>query len=380
MIARFVKRSLSITIIPLCMIVFLFFGCKENNSADLTPLAILGLGNSQSATVKQKLSEYGLLHVVGDGTLEVGGNSIAYDLNTPLFSDYALKYRTVTLPEGESGSYDPSLIFSLPVGTILTKTFSLPEDFRLPNDNIRIVETRVLIHTETGWRGLPYVWNEAGTDADYRPGGKVEAISFIDANGATQNANYLLPSENQCRMCHETIDSGGSKKIVPIGLKARHLNKTSTLSSGANQLDVLKLRNFLTGVPASATAPRAPNAFDVATGTLEERARAYLDINCAHCHNPNAQSGITSQLFLNVENANTVHLGYCKIPGSAGQGNGGFTYDIVPGDADHSILKFRLETANAAAMMPALGRSLVHTEGVQLIKDWIDSLTPVVCN
>jgi hypothetical protein len=113
-------------------------------------------------------------------------------------------------------------------------------------------------------------------------------------------------------------------------------------------------------------------------GTLEERARTYLDVNCAHCHRPDGTAGATSQLFLQYFTADRFHLGECKRPGSAGNDVGG-TFDIVPGDHATSILWFRLHTTESGKMMPVIGRGLRHDQGVDLVAAWIDSLPPRDC-
>jgi hypothetical protein len=46
----------------------------------------------------------------------------------------------------------------------------------------------------------------------------------------------------------------------------------------------------------------------------------------------------------------------------------------VPGAPDESILIYRVESTDPGSMMPELGRSLVHAEGVALLKDWIAGL------
>ena len=48
---------------------------------------------------------------------------------------------------------------------------------------------------------------------------------------------------------------------------------------------------------------------------------------------------------------------------------------INAGNADNSELVYRISSVQDSEMMPIIGRSLVHAEGVQLIKDWINSLT-----
>lgn len=88
---------------------------------------------------------------------------VPYDLNTPLFSDYASKYRFVWMPAGTSATYNPTEAFEFPVGTILSKTFAYP-DAAYPGKR-RLVETRLLVHGTEGWATLPYVWNQAQTEA-----------------------------------------------------------------------------------------------------------------------------------------------------------------------------------------------------------------------
>jgi hypothetical protein len=107
--------------------------------------------------------------------------------------------------------------------------------------------------------------------------------------------------------------------------------------------------------------------------TLEHRARSYLDINCGHCHNAQGAAD-TSGLLLDYEDHPASALGLCKPPIAAGRGSGGHLYSIVPGEAEHSILSFRLATNDPGMMMPELGRSLVHQEGLEIINQWIDSM------
>ena len=88
--------------------------------------------------------------------LRLNPGVIPYDLNTPLFSDYAGKTRTVWMPAGQSARYDPVKTFQFPAGTILSKTFSFDG---------KHIETRLLVRTEAAWVPLPYVWNDAQNQA-----------------------------------------------------------------------------------------------------------------------------------------------------------------------------------------------------------------------
>jgi uncharacterized repeat protein (TIGR03806 family) len=303
-----------------------------------------------------------------------------YEMNSPLFTDYAIKERAIFVPEGVSAQYDSNQVFDFPVGTVILKSFLFPEDFREPEENLRLIETRLLVRYEDGWEPYPYVWNEEGTEAELKVQGEVMNISFIDAMGDEVSIGYVVPQRNQCIECHELKDADGENFLTPIGTKARHMNRDYLYSDGsANQLQHLADAGALQGLPPLGEVDLAHDfenvdltALDTMDWeTLDEAARDYLDINCAHCHNPDGVSGITSQMFLNHDNEDMFRLGVCKKPGSAGTGNGGLTYDIVPGKPEESILYFRMETEDLGAMMPLLGRTLAHTEGNAIIEAWI---------
>jgi uncharacterized repeat protein (TIGR03806 family) len=202
-------------------------------------------------------------------------------------------------------------------------------------------------------------------------------LSFVDPQGSPRSLEYLVPSRNQCLQCHHLVDDGGAQQLVLIGPKARYLNRSNFIDgSEQNQLTYLATAGMLEGLPAA--PPQAPDALDAGAGGLESRARTYLDINCAHCHNVDGTAGRTSRLFLEHGMADLFSLGVCKRPGSAGGSLGG-EFDIVPGDHAHSILWHRLATTESGKMMPQIGRALAHAQGVQLIADWIDAMPSEPC-
>jgi uncharacterized repeat protein (TIGR03806 family) len=313
---------------------------------------------------------------------------VPYELNMPLFSDYALKLRAITIPEGESATYQENDAFDYPVGTLILKNFLLPADMREPEKNQRLMETRLLIRQEAGWEQWPYTWTEDGSSAKLDRAGEIIPVSFIDEEGETVEFTYLVPQKNQCAQCHELVDTQdeGARYITPIGPKARHLNRDVVTEDGEKkQLQFLADAGLLTGLPSlgqvdrSATEATLADPSALSSEQLDESARDYLDINCAHCHNPQGVNGVSSQLFLNHDNTEDFNLGICKKPGSAGEGTGGFVYDILPGNADESILVYRTETQELGAIMPLLGRSLVHDEGVAVLRAWIDGMEPESC-
>jgi len=315
---------------------------------------------------QQHLSAYNLF---ADGMAQRPNHGVVpYDLITPLFSDYAMKYRFVAVPGGGKADYHETDVFSFPVGTALVKTFAYPADFRAPDTNIQLIEPRLLIKRDTGWVAYPYVWNAEQTEATLKIAGARQTISFVNASGGTTHLRYVVPNINQCKGCHLHRDA-----IVPLGPKARNLNHEFRYDSGArNQIAHWTAVGILAGAPEPRTIASVPDWRDE-NAPLEARARAYLDVNCGHCHRPQAPAD-TSGLFLNWEQPKDKALGLNKPPVAAGRGSGGHAYDIVPGDAAASILVFRMRSLDPGIMMPELGRSLAHREGIDLVTEWINAL------
>lgn len=336
----------------------------------------------------QHLSDWNVL-ISDQQALELVGNTAAYDLATPLFSDYALKLRTITLPDGTAATYRPDRVFDFPIGTIITKTFYYAKPAEAKNakavmkaspaaltDNkmflsgLRLIETRILARRENGWIALPYVWDDEQMDASLKRTGSIIPLSLIDGTGDIQEFTYLTPNQNQCAGCHATNNT--TRAIEPIGPKARHLNKKSSFVDAFNQLDHWIATGMLVG-DFSGVKDFPKNAdWSDQSASLDARARAYLDANCSHCHNPTGPAD-TSGLNLEPDAAGPA-LGLCKNPIAAGAGSGGHRVDIDPGNPDGSIFIYRMESTDPGAMMPEVGRALIHQEGVALIREWIDKM------
>ena len=106
---------------------------------------------------------------------------------------------------------------------------------------------------------------------------------------------------------------------------------------------------------------------------INKRARAYLDINCGHCHIPGG-SADTTGLYLNLTEETEEHIGIFKKPVAAGRASGNLKYSIVPGEPNESILLYRMKSLDPGIMMPESGRALADEKGVHLIAGWIDQL------
>jgi hypothetical protein len=160
---------------------------------------------------------------------------------------------------------------------------------------------------------------------------------------------------------------------APIGPKARLLNRSLDYGGGpVNQLDHLTAIGALAGAPPSAAAPRLPFWDDPLDGTVEERAFAYLESNCAHCHNPTGKAGFTG-LDLRHDVPVGPSRGVCQPSGFGGIP--ALTWNVVPADPASSILAARLGSASEGLRMPPLLKSVVHEEGASLVASWITGLS-----
>ena len=335
-----------------------------------------------------------------EGRLRLGENVLPFDLNTPLFTDYAHKLRTVWIPPGKSAKFKPDEAFDFPIGSILSKTFYYPlsanqnqdspdysrsvllatddysKDFvghELNLQKVKLIETRLLVHQQNGWQALAYIWNDTQSEASLEIAGDIKTLALESADGGVNEFYYVIPTRNECASCHASDHTAGN--LLPIGPKVRHLNKTYAhyKTGPADQLFTWQSKAVLASLPPLETLSSNALWNAGSRDQLAHRARSYLDINCSHCHNPKG-SADTSGLFLHMAETRLRRLGYCKPPVAAGRGTGNLQFAIVPGKAKQSILAFRMQTTDPGEMMPELGRSTIHHEGLSLVSEWIDNL------
>ncbi|MDX1282135.1 SO2930 family diheme c-type cytochrome [Shewanella colwelliana] len=383
-------------IINLLLISLILFGCGGNDDSSsavspppavTTPPPISGndsLCNNPSNQINwdalmnedcPQLADYQLFSQADHPTTAPNTPGIKYELSTQLFSNYANKYRFIFLPEGKTISFNEFDTFGLPVGTVLTKTFALPFDTQVSgSENEVMIETRLLIHREAGWTTLAYLW-ENGQATLIQAGANVSHT--LNRQGEQLSFNYHVPSRAECKLCHQ-VTSGTDNHISPIGLKSHLLNhKIEYQGVTINQLALWQQKGWLDRLPAANELSSAP-AIDDGAASLTNRAKGYLDINCAHCHRAEGFASLSGlRLGYNVDHT-SFQYGICKQPPGWDGGEKGLSYDIIPGDAEHSILLYRQELNNAKDRMPPIGRSLVHREAVTIIRKWIDTMAPSI--
>lgn len=340
-------------------------------------------------TNPQSLRDWGMVQA-NDGHLVIGKGVIAYDLNTPLFTDYAQKLRTIWMPGGTAARYTADGMIDFPVGAVISKTFfyqlagdggqkvrqvaDLRQSYTAAGDldlkQIRLIETRLLIRRKSGWAALTYLWDDDQKEATLKRSGAAVPLELVRAGGAVEPFNYVVPNATQCAGCHVT--DMATKAIQPVGPTIRNLNRDYPHAAGDDrgQIDRLIAAGFLTGAPPAAKRPRLAT-WDDMRAPIEARARAYLEVNCSHCHSPDGPAD-TSGLYLDHKQPMGLNFGLCKLPVAAGSGTGNRRFDIVPGKPDESIITYRMASTNPAERMPEIGRSTAHEEAVALMRQWIE--------
>ena len=307
-------------------------------------------GTTGGGSVASQLSATGCV-LAGDPTKAAAG-LVPYAPNAPFWSDGAAKERFLALPNGATMRVATDGDIEFPNGTVLMKHFRLGG---------RLVETRLFMrHTDGEWAGYSYQWDAQGTDATRVVGGRTASIG-------TQS--WMFPSEAQCLACH-TAAAGRS-----LGLEIAQLNGPllyAATGRTANQITTLNAIGMFS--PAIATAPAAlpalPDPFG-SVGTLDQRARAYLQTNCAQCHRPNGGTPTDLDLRYTTSLAGTNG---CDRPPQAGEIGLANARIIAPGAADRSVLVARVNRRDAQAM-PPLASTVVDAAGVDLLTRWVNSLT-----
>ncbi len=278
--------------------------------------------------------------------LEPADDVQLYEIRTTLFTDYAAKQRLVKLPVGQTMRYiDSDLLPGFPNNTLIAKTFYYFLDERDPTLGKKIIETRVLLKLESGWMATDYVWNDTMTEAFRDDVGGMIPISYIDENGTTNNVDYIIPSNTDCFTCHNSFNAP-----KPIGMKLRNMNFIPSYAP-YNQLQYFTDNGLLLGLDDPTAISAIPN-WENGTLTLEERARAYMDVNCAHCHSPGGSVPTTFMLDFRYETAFSETGIY----------------------ANRGEIEARFASTSPIYRMPQLGRTSVHEEALLMLSDYLDSL------
>jgi len=294
---------------------------------------------------------------------------LGYTVNSPLWSDGADKERFMVLPDGGQLTYTATGKWDVPDGTLFIKHFSVLTDANDPASSKRL-ETRFMVKEASGVRGYTYRWNPAGTEATLIDGAETETFERTLPGGEVIDYTWEYPSRLQCRNCHTSVSGG------VLGIETGQLNGDWQYPGGTfNQLTALEDAGLM-----DAALPGAPDTLAQwyaawTSADTTERARAWLDTNCAHCHQPNGPTGAN----LDLRYATPVpSMSACnETPTKGDLGIAGATI-VTPGDPATSVLYQRLIATDGPHAMPPLATSLSDPDGSQAVHDWILGLSD--CN
>lgn len=290
---------------------------------------------------------------------------IPYELVVPFWSDHASKLRWISVPTGKTIQFSRTGEWIFPAGTVFVKTFEMGLDETKPEAKRRL-ETRVLVRSESGGvYGVTYKWRPDNSDADLLELDETETLAVKTAEGERTQPWYY-PNRKDCLTCH-TPNAG-----LVLGVKTRQLNRDLGFPSGVtdNQLRAWNHVGLFEGKlnePDLVEAPKLARLDDL-SHSLEDRARSYLDANCAHCHRPAGTVAEFDARFVTPLARQNIVGGQVLI-------NEGLDHAriIAPNDIWRSILYMRVNSVEAFKM-PPLARNTIDEQGTALLRAWIESL------
>jgi uncharacterized repeat protein (TIGR03806 family) len=303
------------------------------------------------------------------------GGMIPYSPNTPLWSDAAVKTRWLGVPygggaitPGQQIGFAPTGSWTFPAGTVFVK------DFQLVTNQItgakRHLETRLLVRDINGAAyGVTYKWRPDNSEADLMTNSLDEVI-LITNSGSSWTQTWHYPSPSECLQCHTPMAG------YVLGLSVRQLNGNFTYPATGvtdNQLRTLnQMGMFNPSIDESAIGTYEKlSALTNLTVSFQERARSYLDANCAFCHQPNG-SGPTFDGRYETPLASQNITNVPAVKGNLGISDGAMI--VMPDDVWRSVLYQRMDTIDNTVVMPPLARNLIDTNAVCVMGGWINSL------
>lgn len=311
---------------------------------------------ARTTSFPRKLSETGLFTDLAALTPSPGLQP--YAPNVELWSDGAIKRRWVVLPQGGRVTFSKEGEWTFPIGTVTVKQFDLPLDDR-DTSKVRRLETRVMVHERDGWSGYTYRWDEDQKDAVLLTTPTSETL-HVQRDGEIRDQTWFYPAGNLCLRCH--TESYGRV----LGLRTRQLRRGE-----GDLITRWQAQGVFDAAPADLSdLPRHPDLDDESAG-LEARARAYLDVNCALCHNPDRDNASTMNLL------SYAALEKVKLVDEPASAPLGLPEErrIHPGKPESSALWIRMQKFGPEHM-PPLASQVVDVEAVTLLRRWIESMAP----
>lgn len=306
---------------------------------------------ADEASLPSKLSASGCGQ--SDNAFEPPDNVYAYDINVPFWSDGADKERFMALPKNASLALNANGHLDAPTNSVFIKRFTR---------NDAEVETRLFMRLQDGtWAGFTYAW-----DANVKDGILVPAAGAVSQ--LADGTSWRFPSRTECLACHSNV-AGGS-----LGTVVGQFNIDVQKSSGAsvNQLSAMTQVGILTGLAQDAIASQQKfiSPWDESQ-TLDLRARTYLHVNCAFCHQPGGNGLGVQDLRLTDQGLSSMKV--CNVTPSYGTFGLTNAKLVAPGSADQSIVPVRMLKTDTSRM-PTISSDIVDQNGVNLIRDWVNQI------
>ena len=303
-------------------------------------------------------------------SLTPGTNLIAYTVNSPLWSDGAVKQRWAAIPTNATVHFASTGEWTFPNGSVFVKHFDLPVDDT--NTNVlRRLETRFLVRdTNNTVYGITYKWRTNYTDADLVTNALTENILIATATGS-RTQQWFYPGPLDCLRCHTAAAS------YVLGLKTRQLNGSFAYTNSGITDNQLRTWNHV-GLFDTALNEASIPAYDKlvkvtdTTASLTNRIRSYLDANCSQCHRPGGapalwdaryDTPLVSQGIINGTVGTSLGISGAKV--------------VVPQSLAQSIMHVRMNSLDTFKM-PPLARNTIDSAAVAALDAWINSLSPIV--
>jgi uncharacterized repeat protein (TIGR03806 family) len=329
------------------------------------------------ADFPRRLSQTGLFSSTREHVPAAG--VVRYLVNVPLWSDGTAADRFLAIPGRGRISLDEKGNWRFPEGSVLGRTVSIETERGKPESRRRI-ETQILHLEAESWRPYTYAWADDQSDAvlaDAKGASRTIAVADPEAPGGKRTLDYRIHARVECILCHnpwveKKTTMFGPQSASPLGLNTAQMNRECRYGERRlNQLIAFNQMGLLAWTPTPNKLPRLANPYDE-SGDPERRARAYLQVNCSHCHQFNAGGTANVALGIEVPLSETKTVGVRPIQGTF---NIPGARVIAPGEPERSVLYYRISKVGGGRM-PRVGSNQVDERAIRLFHDWIARMRP----
>lgn len=320
------------------------------------------LQKTESESFPRRLSETGIFQSTPKQLPAEG--VIRFSINHPMWQDGATAEHYLSLPnDAKVTVYDtPQPLTNMamfssrlhyPAGTVLAKSIRWKE---------RLIETQLLHFDGSRWYGYSYIWNQDQTDAELAPREGKELMLDTDSM-----KRWRVHSRTECFQCHNPWPE------TTLAFTPEQLHQTAR-GADSTWLQLQKM-GYVQTLNSQQEPIAAENCVRIALrldadASIDDRARSYLHVNCAHCHQFGAGTGVAIVVRRPDPLEETKMISKVPEKGSLGLNEAKI---VEPGEPDRSILLYRM-ASSSVGRMPHIGSREVDFGAVALIAQWINEL------